>query len=226
MQRRTIMTSVVYIADRRMPPFQTDSMSADVVCAGDSITGWNNFGGVRDWPYRTYPEFLQGLCESLGLRIANGGIAGEVSPNGVGQVRDYLGLFPNARYFVVGYGTNDLGMWPEVERTSPRIIENLTQMVRSIRDDGRQPILLNVPYANESMFPRRVAEDLRHMRDYHNERLTAHCLENHVPLVDIASKLRDEHFADELHPNDEGAQVIATEVFRVLSEVRTTEGLG
>jgi len=220
------MTSVVYIADRRMPPFQTDSMSADVVCAGDSITGWNNFGGVRDWPYRTYPEFLQGLCESLGLRIANGGTAGEVSPNGVGQVRDCLGLFPNARYFVVGYGTNDLGMWPEVERTSPRIIENLTQMVRSIRDDGRQPILLNVPYANESMFPRRVAEDLRHMRDYHNERLTAHCLENHVPLVDIASKLRDEHFADELHPNDEGAQVIATEVFRVLSEVRTTEGLG
>src|SRR5271166_3771112 len=45
-------------------------------------------------------------------------------------------------------------------------------------------------------------------------------LENHVPLVDIASKLRDQHFADELHPNDEGAQVIATEVFRVLSEVR------
>jgi len=220
------MTSVVYIADRRMPPFQTDSMSADVVCAGDSITGWNNFGGVRDWPYRTYPEFLQRLCDPLGLTIANGGIAGEVSPNGLGQVRDYLGLFPNARYFVVGYGTNDLGMWPEVERTSPRIIENLTQMVRSIRDDGRQPILLNVPYANESMFPRRVAEDLRHMRDYHNERLTAHCLENHVPLVDIASKLRDEHFADELHPNDEGAQVIATEVFRVLSEVRTTEGLG
>ena len=42
------MTSVVYIADRRMPPFQTDSQSADVVCAGDSITGWNNFGVVRD----------------------------------------------------------------------------------------------------------------------------------------------------------------------------------
>ena len=214
------MTSVVYIADRRMPPFQTDSLSADVVCAGDSITGWNNFGGVRDWPYRTYPEFLQGLCESLGLRIANGGIAGEVSPNGVGQVRDYLGLFPNARYFVVGYGTNDLGMWPEVERTSPQIIENLHRMVRAIRDSGRQPIFLNVPYANESMFSRRVAEDLHRMRDYHNERLTAHCLENHVPLVDIASRLGDEHFADELHPNDEGAQVIATEVFRVLSEVR------
>ena len=42
------------------------------------------------------------------------------------------------------------------------------------------------------------------MRDYHNERLTECCLENEVPLVDIASKLRDEHFGDELHPNDEG----------------------
>ena len=214
------MASVFYVADRGIPFFQTARLSADVVCAGDSITGWNNFGVVRDWPYRTYPEFLQRLCEPLGWTVANGGIAGEVSPNGLGQVRDYLDLFPNARYFLVGYGTNDLGMWPEVKRTSPRIIENLTQMMRSIRDDGRQPILLNVPYTNESMFPRRVAEDLHRMRDYHNERLTVHCLENHVPLVDIASKLRDEHFADELHPNDEGAQVIATEVFRVLSEVR------
>jgi lysophospholipase L1-like esterase len=219
------MASVLYVADRGTPSFQAARLSADVVCAGDSITGWNNFGVVRDWPYCTHPEFLQRFCEPLGLTVANGGIAGEISPNGVGQVRDYLGLFPNARYFVVGYGTNDLGMWPQVERTSPRIIENLDQMVRSIRDDGRQPILLNVPYANESMFLRSVAEDLHRMRDYHNERLNRHCLENQVPLVDIASKLRDEHFADELHPNDEGAQVIATEVLRVLSEARQTEGL-
>ena len=110
------MTSILYVTDRGKPTFQTARLSADVVCAGDSITGWNNFGVVRDWPYRTYPEFLQRLCEPLGLSIANGGIAGEVSPNGIAQVRDYLGLFPNARYFVVGYGTNDLGMWPEVDR--------------------------------------------------------------------------------------------------------------
>jgi lysophospholipase L1-like esterase len=65
-----------------------------------------------------------------------------------------------------------------------------------------------------------MAEDLRRMRDYHNERLAAYCREGRIPLVDIASVLRDEHFGDELHPNDEGAQVIAQEVFRVLNEVR------
>ena len=152
------MPSVLYLADRGSPAFEAGRTTADVVCAGDSITGWNNFGVVRDWPFRTYPECLQRLCNPLGLTVANGGIAGEVSPNGLSQVQDYLDLFPNARYFVVGYGTNDLGMWPDVERTSPMIIGNLDRMVRAIREGGRRPILLNVPFANESMFPQPVAE--------------------------------------------------------------------
>ena len=219
------MASVLYVADRGTQCFLTDRLSADVVCAGDSITGWNNFGVVRDWPYRTYPEFLQRLCEPLGLNVANGGIAGEVSPKGLGQVQDYLDLFPNAQYFVVGYGTNDLGMWPEVEQTSPRTIENLDRMVRAIRDGGRQPFLFNVPYANESVFPKRIATELHNNRDYHNDKLREYCLKKQIPLVDIASKLRDEHLADELHPNEAGAQVIATEVFRVLSEVQELDGL-
>ena len=70
------------------------------------------------------------------------------------------------------------------------------------------------------MFPRRIAEELRSNRDYHNDKLRDYCMEDQIPLVDIASKLRDVHFADELHPNDEGAKVIAQEVFLVLSEVR------
>jgi lysophospholipase L1-like esterase len=214
------MPPVLYLADRGCPAFEAGRTTVDVVCAGDSITGWNNFGAVGDWPFRTYPEFLQRLCEPLGLTVANGGIAGEVSGNGLGQVEDYLGLFPNARFFVVGYGTNDLGMWPNVERTSPRIIGNLDGMVRAIQAGGRRPILLNVPYANGTMFPRRVAEDLHRKRDHHNDKLKDFCSTKRIPLVEIASQLRDEHFADELHPNDEGAQVIAEAVFRALSGVR------
>jgi lysophospholipase L1-like esterase len=214
------MGSVLYLADRKSRPFQVRRSSVDVVCAGDSITGWNNFGGVDEWPYPTYPEYLQRLCEPLRLTVANSGIAGEVSPNGIGQVRDYLSLFPNARYFIVGYGTNDLGMWPEVERTSPRIVNNLGVMAGAVREGGRTPILLNVPDANGAMFPPEVAEELRGKRDYHNEHLLGYCREHQIPLVDVRSKLQDEHFADNLHPNEEGAMIIAEEVFRVLVEVR------
>ena len=191
------MGSVLYLADRDSPAFQAGRMSVDVICAGDSLTGWNNFGRVWSWPYRTYPEFLQEHCEPLGLRVANGGIAGEISQNGIEQVRDYLTLFSKARYAIVAFGTNDLGMWPGVERASRRIIENLDRMVQSIRESGRKPILFNVPYANEAMFPEPLAQELHDKRDYHNERLWQYCLEGQVPLVDICSKLQDKHFADE-----------------------------
>jgi lysophospholipase L1-like esterase len=207
---------LLHLADQDTPSFRASRKSIDVVCAGDSITGWNNFGGVRYWPYRTYPEFLQQLCDPLRLKLANGGIAGEISQNGIGQVREYLELFPGARYFIVGYGTNDLGMWPDVERTSKRIIENLDQMVKAIRGRAKTPILLNVPYANESLFPQSMAEDLHGKRDYHNEQLRGYCGQSQIPLVDICSHLRDEHFADELHPNGKGAEVIAEQVFQVL----------
>ena len=47
------MLTTLYLSDRDSPAFETSRKTVDVVCAGDSITGWNNFGGVRDWPYRT-----------------------------------------------------------------------------------------------------------------------------------------------------------------------------
>lgn len=220
------MTTALYLADRESPSFGAGRSSVDVVCAGDSITGWNNIGEVEGWPFPTYPEFLQRLCEPSGLTVANCGIAGEVSPNGLWQVRDYLELFPHARYFVLGYGANDLDKWPEVEATSPRIIENLDRMVEAIGHGGRTAILLGLLDVNGSMLPREEAEDLHRRLAHHNDRLGRHCREHHISLVEVWGKLRDEHFADPYHPNEEGARIIAGEVFRVLGGVREAGGSG
>jgi len=212
-------TEILCTADQGTSTFEANKTAVDVVCAGDSLTGWNNFGPADSWPNRTYPDFLQELCLPLELRIANGGIAGEVSDNGPQQVQDYLELFPNARHFVIGMGTNDLGTWPDTTATSKRIIGNLGKMVQLVRDQTKQPILFNVPNANESIFPSYVAKELREKRDYHNARLKEFCGEQGVPLADICCRLHDEHFADELHPKAEGARIIAEEVFKVLSAV-------
>ncbi len=249
---------ILFTVDQGSPDFEAARAAVDVVCAGDSLTGWNNFGPADSWPYRTYPDFLQELCVPLGLRIANGGIAGEISDNGPQQVRDYLELFPNARYFVFGMGTNDLGMWPDTEATSKRIIENLSEIMGAVWNGDRNPILFNVPNVNEAMFLPAVAKELRAQRDYHNAKLkefcdavrgtrrfgaelrseiteledgtTLHCtvvpnelewawLDADLPLADICSRLKDEHFADELHPNVEGAKLIAEEVFKGLARM-------
>ena len=77
-------------------------------------------------------------------------------------------------------------------------------------------MLFNVPYANESAFTPSIARELHQKRDYHNERLRVYCDGHGIPLADICARLRDEHFADELHPNGAGAEIIAEEVFKVL----------
>ena len=209
--------TVLYLVDQGTPAFEAARVAVDVVCLGDSLTGWNNFGPAHSWPYRTYPDFLQELCVPLALRIANGGIAGEISDNGLQQVADYLALFPNARYFVMGMGTNDLGTWPDTAATSKRIIANLGQMVQAVTVKGKEPILFNVPNANEAMFVPYFANELREKRDYHNTRLKEFCEGQGIPLADICSRLHDEHFGDELHPNAEGAKIIAEEVFKGLA---------
>jgi lysophospholipase L1-like esterase len=212
--------NVVYTVDQGSPAFEANRAAVEVVCCGDSLTGWNNFGPASSWPYRTYPDFLQELCVPLGLHgIANGGIAGEISDNGPQQVRYYLDLFPNARYFIVGMGTNDLGTWPDTEPTSKRIIANLGEMVQAIEDRGKQTILFNVPNVNEAMFPSYIVKELRAKRDYHNARLKDFCAKKAIPLADICSRLHDEHFGDELHPNAEGAKIIAEEVFKNLASM-------
>ena len=212
---------VVYVADQGSVRFEQDRCAVDIVCVGDSITGWNNYGPRQLWPYPTYPQFFQDFCVPLNLRVADGGIAGEISDNGPEHVRRYLDLFPNSRYFIIGFGTNDLGMWPDLETTSRQIIENLDSMVRAVREKEKRPMLFNVPHANESMFGPRMAQDTHARRDYHNRRLEEFCAANAIPLADICSRLKDEHLGDELHPNKAGARIIAERVFETFASVRT-----
>ena len=72
------------------------------------------------------------------------------------------------------------------------------------------------------MFLPYVVRELREKRDYHNAKLKEFCGEQGIPLADIYSRLKDEHFADELHPNEEGAKIIAEGVFAVLPKTYDT----
>jgi len=73
-----------------------------------------------------------------------------------------------------------------------------------------------------AQFARLVAVRGIGKRDYHNARLKEFCDRHQIPLADICSRLRDEHFGDELHPNDQGAKIIAEEFREVLPIQSTT----
>ena len=96
-------------------------------------------------------------------------------------------------------------------------------MVQAVAEQGTRVVLFNVPHVNEAMFPPRIARDVHAKRDFHNPRLKAFCDEHGIPLADICSLLQDEHFADQLHPNDKGARIITEAVFQVMPSTFSVE---
>jgi lysophospholipase L1-like esterase len=207
---------VLRIFDPDTDPHQAGRMPFDVVCCGDSLTGWGNYGPTESWPFQCYPEFLQTLCDPLALKVANCGVAGETSNNGVWQVRDYLTLFTTARYFLICYGANDLEGCANHESASTKVIANLGKMVDAVRAEGKQPILLDILDVNGRLFPRDELLAMRVAISYHNPRIKRFCREQKLPLAVISGCLSDGHFGDACHPNSEGAKIIAGIVFAVL----------
>lgn len=213
-------SKIIYVGDLESNDFKEENLQVDIVCTGDSITGWNNVRSgevsVPSGPFPTYPQFLQELVNGEDLKVADCGIAGEISRNGLYHIKQNLKLFPNAQYFVIGYGTNDLGEALFLEQTSESIINNLDEMIDMVLQGSRKPILINVPYLGSNLFSELGYEKSKVQRDYHNLRLKEYCQKKQIPLVDICSVLKDEYFADGLHPNEAGARVIAEEIYKFI----------
>jgi len=184
----------------------------DVVCVGDSITGYNNW--ERSSWIETYPEFLAPELDKREKKmvVANCGMAGELSDDGPMRVGRFLKMFPNSNYFVIGYGANDLGDYRSVNTVSKEIIEHLDEMVDMVLERGKKPILLNVPNINSRGLTPLEVYRFNEKRKTHNKNLAEYCVGKKVGLVDICSKLKDEHFVDNLHPNNIGAVIIARAV--------------
>jgi len=189
----------------------TDPHRVTLVCVGDSLTGYNNFGD--DWPLPTYPDFLQGLLagRSPAEVLVNGGQAGALSTVAPRLARQYLGLFPNANRFIIAFGTNDLGQIREadLESASASVLQNLAEAIALMRAADKQVLCFNVPQLNSDCFGKATTAMSRRMRAYHNAQLAEFCRVSGIPLADICVRLHNEHFADGLHPNEAGARLIA-----------------
>jgi len=217
------MTEPLYLADLNNEKFQREKVNVYVVCVGDSLTGWNNTRGIKlqSGPYVTYPRFLQELLGNR-LKVADCGIAGEISDNGPRFVNRNLELFLNSKYFVLGYGTNDFGYGLRDGKTtkeiSDKILYNVDRIIKLILSKNKRPVLLNIPYVNRNFFSNIDLQNIKKQRDYHNRRLREYCTSNNISLADICSAIDDSHFVDSIHPDEEGAKIIAKIVYNLILE--------
>jgi lysophospholipase L1-like esterase len=111
---------------------------------GDSITAFA-FGrppgkalGFADRIHRKHP--------ANDPVVVNGGIGGDKSDEGLLRVDAWLAKNPDARFWALGYGTNDAA--GDATDTS-RFRANLQAMIDRVRAAGRVPIMATIPFASD-----------------------------------------------------------------------------
>ncbi len=240
--------SLVYTVSKKyesQEDFDILTKKANIVCIGDSLTGWNNHPTHPTiWPFPTYPEFLQEMLNSnnADLCVANAGIAGATSSIGFFTLMNCLEMFTNAKEYIIGFGANDLGggiltefdrrigltesdvYKQSVEEITEKAIKNLGLMVDSVLNERKKPILINVPNVNEAVFPKEQVPELRAKRDYYNEKVAKY-FAGKTPIIDIRSKLKEGHFGDSVHTNKDGAKIIAEAVYEIIKKTEAIPGL-
>lgn len=164
---------------------------------GDSITALA-FGRPAA-PELGFAEMVRARRPSHSPVTINGGIGGDKSGDGLRHVDEWLARNPDARFFCIGYGTNDAA--GNTEDTT-RFQANLDALVSRIQRAGRVPILATIPFAADGQhrfIPRfnAVIDELRRARS-----LPA------GPDLHAWFSAHPEELRDGLHPNDRGVTSI------------------
>ena len=179
-----------------------------VVFVGTSLTAGL---GLTD-PDEAYPALVQEKIDSLGLnyRVVNAGVSGETSAGALKSI-GWLMRSP-ASVVVIETGANDglRGLSVEAMR---RNIQGIIDTVRSAHPDAR--IVLTGMEAPPNLGARYTSS----FREVFPELARA----NHAALVPFllegVAGVDSLNQADGIHPNREGAQVVADNVWKVLRPV-------
>jgi acyl-CoA thioesterase-1 len=189
-------------APQPAPVDQTDSSRPKVVLLGDSLTA-----GLGLLETQSYPTRLQELMDREGydFEIENAGVSGDTTAGGLRRL-DWA-LQGNVRVLIVALGGNDglRGL------STAEMKSNLTQIVERARERNVMVILAGMEappnYGQEyAVSFRQVYRDIAQ-----RERLVL------IPfLLDKVAGHPDLNQGDGIHPNPQGAQIVADTVWSVL----------
>lgn len=169
-----------------------------VLAFGDSVTYGTGAGPGEDWPTL--------LAQRTGWQIANAGIPGDTAEAAKTRLPAALGEHAPA-LVIIELGGNDF-----LRRRSDKAVkEDLRQMIEMVRRAGAQAVLVAVPEFSLLGVVARRPSDSPIYRELGQE--------EQVPVIeDVFSDIlgRPELCADQIHPNAQGYQVMATGIHAAL----------
>jgi lysophospholipase L1-like esterase len=189
----TVLTALLVLGCGASVPEQKPlAPHARILAFGDSLT-WGK--GVL--PEESYPARLQAAS---GREVINGGLAGEVSIEGLKRLPIWLDEYEPA-LVIICHGANDLLR----SMNADKVKDNVRAMVKLAQDRGIDVILIAVPkYGDMRSAPGFYADIAQEFK---------------IPLENrsLEQILRDSKFhKDTFHPNPEGYQLMANALMKLM----------
>jgi lysophospholipase L1-like esterase len=190
---------------------------------GDSITA--GAGSSDEQGYG--PRLLNLLGPHFGRAdVRRFGRPGTTSADGLSRITTWLRTFRPA-YVLILYGTNDwLDSACQVDGPDCYTVDSLDGMIGIARDWDVLPVLATIIPVNPAL----SSPTRQRWVDDTNARIRSLAAQRQVLLADLnadmkaASPALSPLFADHVHPNDAGYQVIAQGWFRAISRSRSAAG--
>lgn len=211
----TVLIAVILVASSLLIIVQLNSktrVSAQIIrvaCVGDSITEWSN-----------YPEELQKMLGD-GYKVENFGVAGSAVTKGSDFPYTNQSAYEAIKEFgpqvvIIMLGTNDAKTVNHDQLSS--FVSDYAEIVdycESLPDDQQiylvkpPPIYNNTLGLEDSNLEQGVIPMIEQVAD-----------DKDLPMIDVNSVMADhsEYFKDGVHPNDDGAEVIATTINDALTQ--------
>jgi lysophospholipase L1-like esterase len=204
----------------------------DFVAVGDSITlglfddvssdntsqdGRNTGGG-----YEPVLNNLRTNAKHYPQTIANEGVGGATSSDGVSYITAHLSHHPDAQYVLIQYGTNDpgipipsgLGLNPGDAGYAGSFNDNMQRIITAVKTAGKLPYLGKVPYSIGQYIARNS------LYQTYNQVIDQLVAENTITVTppDFYTwfQTHQTQFSDDLHPNGIGYQSMANLWFNAL----------
>ncbi len=199
--------SLIVVFSQNFASTSSDSKLARVACLGDSITELTG-----------YPEDLQKLAGNTSV-VCNFGYSGSTVVFDSSEPYFFEHEFKNAKAFgpttvIIMLGTNDAH--PDAYSSINNFVSNYEIMIRSIQSISSKPKIFLVeppPIFNSSLginIDNYVQGVIPRIQEVANQ--------TGLPLIDVYTPLLNhpEYFSDGLHPNSEGAKVIANIIYEAI----------
>jgi lysophospholipase L1-like esterase len=211
----TVLIAVILVASSLLIIVQLNSktrVSAQIIrvaCVGDSITEWSN-----------YPRELQKMLGD-GYKVENFGVAGSAVTKGSDFPYTNQSAYEaikefNPQVVIIMLGTND-AKTVNYDQLSSFVSDyaELIDYYESLPDDQQiylvkpPPIYNNTLGLEDSNLEQGVIPMIEQVAD-----------DKDLPTIDVNSVMADhsEYFKDGVHPNDDGAEVIATTINDALTQ--------